>query len=188
MRPTIGRKSRQADQEELWAFVCLELDTPGWLMNSALVGDRSMAGRTLVRRSVSRAMPASSTTIPRPHYLDRPRSSEEAKSSSSPPVKLHTDDWMQVELPRGDYLMAGLVALSIAVAVGSFVLLPAILFFNWLPLASSSFGPSRSWLSPWSPAPSALGLAFAAPKAIASANASSTNSAIKPGRSISPGL
>ncbi len=93
-----------------------------------------MAGRTLVRRKLGRS---TSSTVPRPHFLDQPDSSARPGSNSqslypssarspSNSVKLHTDDWMQVELPRGDYLFAALVASAIVLIVGSITLLPAI--------------------------------------------------------------
>jgi ABC-type polysaccharide/polyol phosphate export permease len=48
---------------------------------------------------------------------------------------------MQVELPRGDYVFAALVATLIGLAVGSLTLLPAIVFFNWLGHAGVSLWP-----------------------------------------------
>lgn len=48
---------------------------------------------------------------------------------------------MQVELPRGDYVLAALVASLLALLVGSITLLPAILFFNWLTHAGASHWP-----------------------------------------------
>lgn len=109
-----------------------------------------MAGRTLVRRKIGRS---ASTTIPRPHFLDRPEHSVSKGSSrslqaSSTSVKLHTDDWMQVELPRGDYVFAALVASLLALLVGSITLLPAILFFNWLTHAGASHWPKLLLIVP----------------------------------------
>ncbi len=48
---------------------------------------------------------------------------------------------MQVELPRGDYVFAALVATLIVLIVGSVTLLPAILFFNWIAHAGASHWP-----------------------------------------------
>ncbi len=102
-----------------------------------------MAGRTLVRRKLGRS---ATGAIPRPHFLDRPghtvapgQASQSELPSKS--VKLHTDDWMQVELPRGDYVFAALVATLIALIVSSITLLPAILFFNLLTQAGVSLWP-----------------------------------------------
>lgn len=102
-----------------------------------------MAGRTLVRRKLGRS---TTTAIPRPHFLDRPEhtSSSSPTSQYKPPstlVKLHTDDWMQVELPRGDYVFAALVATLLSLMVSSITLLPAIVFFNWLSHAGASHWP-----------------------------------------------
>ena len=103
-----------------------------------------MAGRTLVRRKLGRS--DTTTAVPRPHFLDRPGHSTPLGSAtqSAPPstsVKLHTDDWMQVELPRGDYVFAALVATLIVLIVSSITLLPAILFFNWLTHVGASLWP-----------------------------------------------
>ncbi|MGN6544589.1 MAG: hypothetical protein ACTHK7_06045 [Aureliella sp.] len=45
---------------------------------------------------------------------------------------------MHVELPRGDYLLAAFVAVSIALAVGLLTVLPAILFFDLLEIVAKS--------------------------------------------------
>ena len=101
-----------------------------------------MAGRTLVRRKlVSSTKP---TAIPRPHFLDRTRQSSGSPNQTqqnSTSVKLHTDDWMQVELPRGDYVFAALVATLVGLVVSSITLVPAIFFFNWLTHVSASTWP-----------------------------------------------
>ncbi|MCC6509313.1 MAG: hypothetical protein IT423_09415 [Pirellulaceae bacterium] len=98
-----------------------------------------MAERPLVRRKLRTSVKPEASSPRRPHYLDRPAQQVESRStSSSSSVKLHTDDWMHVELPRGDYVLAALVAISVALIVGSFTLLPAIVFFNWLALAAGS--------------------------------------------------
>lgn len=109
-----------------------------------------MAGRTLVRRKLGRS---TNTTVPRPHFLDRPEYQTPPGSTFKPPstsVKLHTDDWMQVELPRGDYVFAALIAAMLILIVGSVTLLPAILFFNWLTHAGASHWPKLLLVLPMS--------------------------------------
>jgi hypothetical protein len=45
---------------------------------------------------------------------------------------------MHVELPRGDYLLAVFVAVSIALGVGLLTVVPAILFFDLLAFIAKS--------------------------------------------------
>jgi len=48
---------------------------------------------------------------------------------------------MHVELPRGDYLLAFFVAVSISLGVGLLTVLPAVLFFDLLSFAAKSHWP-----------------------------------------------
>lgn len=43
---------------------------------------------------------------------------------------------MHADLPRSDYILAGLVAVLVSLAVASVTVLPAIVFFNWLAVAT----------------------------------------------------
>ncbi len=103
-----------------------------------LDGVRIMVQRALVRRRVTSS--ATTATSPRrPHYLDHQGPPKQPTSYDQvTPVKIHTDDWMHVELLRGDYILAALVAVLVALAVSVVTLVPAIVFFNWLSLASVS--------------------------------------------------